>query len=381
MTNHPHPRSSGKALLAGKTLLYHALLLAPFLALPGYMDPPNQKTIDRMILFGKGNHASFLRLCNATPNPNMLLPGGRTLLPYVAGTLLSEPATKALLSRHVDPNILDAHGHTALSRLVSVNSHVYDYDGFHEKPAENLAAIASALLAAGADPNRPIPGTDKSALLVALDNSPDSVVDELLKHGARFGSEAEAKETLLRFARERLPEDLLIRQCRSQLKTLNFHFADGSTPLIEALPNPPLLEALLADGADPNLPDVNDLAPLAHLVLHPTRNSSHAAELLLRSGADVAATIPSKAVYSSSYEFPPVSPMTALLESRVLSDWPSYRRGGWRDSEAIQAHVALLNILLKYGAVIDDGVRPTAKWLGYGDIKPHSESQPPREDK
>jgi hypothetical protein len=192
----------------------------------------------------------------------------------------------ALATGGAKADMVGADQRTALDHMLS------DYYG----PPPLRLAVVRALLAAGADPNRPdIWGYPPVVRIFSGASSADGdLFALLLKHGARVDSMISCRQcteqgyTVLHLVNN----PALARIAIDRGADVNSKTASGLTPLMLAN-RPEVVKVLLEHGADPNVVDAGGRTPLMHVLQNydafPTGESSQLrreiAEMLVVAGA------------------------------------------------------------------------------------------------
>lgn len=111
------------------------------------------------------------QLLAAGADPNEVMTGGARPLHTCGMSRSGQLSTQVLIEAGAEIEALDTYGYTPLHRMAS----------------NNLAVGAEALLAAGADPNRPTekPYTGDTPLSIARSSGARDVVEVLLRYGAK----------------------------------------------------------------------------------------------------------------------------------------------------------------------------------------------------
>jgi ankyrin repeat protein len=189
-------------------------------------------------------------------------------------------AVDSLLKAGVDPNGANDYGATALyaaaasadpamvAKLLAAGADVNTHLMSGETPLMEAAlrgnlATVKALLAAGADPNLQEKNGGQTALMWALSQRHTAVVDELVKGKADVNLASKNGSTPLMFSAQGGLKATKILLAAGALPNIQ-HPDTGQTALIIAstMGNTAIVEALLENGADPNIRDGNTFTAL-----------------------------------------------------------------------------------------------------------------------
>jgi ankyrin repeat protein len=225
-------------------------------------------------------------LLKAGVNPNGANDYGATAL-YAAAASTDPAVVAKLLAAGADPNGHLMGGETPLM----------------EASLRGNLATVKALLAAGADPNVQEKAGGQTALMWAISQHHSAVTDELVKGKADVNLASKTGSTPLMFAAQgdiKSTNILLAAGARPNTQ----HPDHGQTALIvsSTMGNTDIVEALLNNGADPNIRDGNSFTALHAAVRDSDYGAEHDARIsaaktvkaLLAHGADPNARIDQK---------------------------------------------------------------------------------------
>jgi uncharacterized protein len=262
------------------------LLAGAALAVDAGRPDPSVNTAALIQAASKNDLAAVDSLLKAGVNPNGANDYGATAL--YAGAASTDPAVVAkLLAAGADPNARLAAGETPTMEAALRG---------------NLATV-KVLLAAGADPNVQEKSGGQTALMWAISQRHSAVVDELVKAKADVNLASKSGSTPLMFAAQGDLKSAKILLAAGALPNIQ-HPDHGQTALIVAstMQNTDIVEALLENGADPNIRDGNTFTAL-HAAVRDSEygvdNANRAAaaktvKVLLAHGADPNARIDQK---------------------------------------------------------------------------------------
>ena len=222
------------------------LLAGTAFAVDAGRPDPSANTAALIQAASKNDVAAVDSLLKAGVDPNGANDYGATAL--YAGAANTDPAVVAkLLAAGADPNTRLAAGETPTMEAALRG---------------NLATV-KALLAAGADPNVQEKSGGQTALIWAISQRHPEVVEELVKAKADVNLASKTGSTPLMFAAQgdlKSAKILLAAGAHPNVQ----HPDNGQTALIIAstMHNTDVVEALLENGADPNIRDGNTFTAL-----------------------------------------------------------------------------------------------------------------------
>jgi uncharacterized protein len=185
-------------------------------------------------------------LLKAGVDPNGANDYGATAL-YAAAASADPAMTAKLLAAGANPNARLLEGETPLMEAALRG---------------NLATV-KALLAGGADPNLQEQSGGQTALMWALSQRHTAIVDELIRNKADVNLASKTGSTPLMFAAQGSLKSTRLLLAAGALPNTQ-HPDNGQTALIVAstMGNTDIVEALLENGADPNIRDGNSFTAL-----------------------------------------------------------------------------------------------------------------------
>jgi hypothetical protein len=298
----------------------------------------------------------------STVDPNMIIEG-KPLIFHFGIDRCNPEQLERLLSRGADPNAQGPDtGYAIMAAMkrapLSCNTEPVLFSLIKHKAKVNVReendtplgillrspwvsdTLLEQLLKAGANPNEPADSHTHGLappLAIALEHAHRNAVLPLIKAGARLNGQLYLVNAIaegdLKFAQMLLDQgaeltggqaaglfhEFLGPQAQDNLNfygakatpkeailfllklkpPLNVHFGDDDTLLTYSRRSPEMFRLFMEEGADPNFKSINDLSPLAKLVLDSKGSncSSEQMSLLLQKGANANEHLPYHAVY------------------------------------------------------------------------------------
>jgi len=269
-----------------RVMMMAGLLGMPLLAGTALAADSGKQSTALIQAASKNDVAAVDSLLKAGTDPNGTNDYGATAL-YAAAANADPAMTAKLLAAGANPNAALLEGETPLMEAALRG---------------NLATV-KALLAAGADPNLQEQSGGQTALMWALSQRHSAIVDELIRNKADVNLASKTGSTPLMFAAQGdLKSTRLLLAAGARPNTQ--HPDNGQTALIIAstMGNTEIVEALLENGADPNIRDGNTFTALHAAVRDSDYGADHASrvaaaatvKVLLAHGADPNARIDQK---------------------------------------------------------------------------------------
>jgi uncharacterized protein len=247
-----------------RVMMMAGLLGVPLLAGTALAaDSGKQSTAALIQAVSKNDLAAVDSLLKAGTDPNSANDFGATAL-YAAAANADPAMTVKLLAAGADANAHLLSGETPLMEAALRG---------------NLATV-KILLAAGADSNVQEESGGQTALMWALSQRHSAVVDELIRNKADVNLASKTGATPLMFAAQGdLKSTRLLLAAGARPNTQ--HPDNGQTALIVAstMGNTEIVEALLENGADPNIRDGNTFTALHAAVRDSDYGADHASRV------------------------------------------------------------------------------------------------------